>query len=71
MEAIVSVEATVKVGSYWAGSEHEHFYVINVMKLNEHVWVHYRKETDTEDSAREYSCYLESFLHRFRLLTNK
>lgn len=56
----------VKAGSRWAGSEHDAFCVICVIELNEHIWVHYRKETESQDSAREYSCYLESFLYRFK-----
>lgn len=61
----------VKIGSRWAGTEHEHFCVIAVIELEGHTWVHYRKETDLESSVGEYSCYLESFLQRFRSLPNK
>lgn len=64
----MSVE--VKVGSRWTGSEHDRFSVVNVVELDGHVWVHYRKETESEDSAREYKCYKESFLHRFKSLIN-
>lgn len=57
----------IKAGTRWSGSEHAAFVVINVVKLDDHVWVHYRKETDP---AKEYSCYIESFIQRFRSLPN-
>jgi hypothetical protein len=58
----------VKVGSKWAGTQNDEFYVIHVIELDGHTWVHYRKAKESEDPIREYSCYEESFLQRFREL---
>ena len=56
----------VKVGSKWIGNGNEKFHVLHVIELEGHTWVHYIKENAPEDTNREYSCYLESFLLRFR-----
>ena len=55
----------VKVGSKWVGVS-DTFRVIHVVELEGHTWIHYIKENASEDSNREYSCYEESFLSRFR-----
>lgn len=59
-----------KDGSKWSGtSGQDIFHVLNTIELEGHIWVHYIKETTKNDGqAREYSCYLESFLGRFREL---
>jgi hypothetical protein len=51
-----------KEGSKWSGSSHVIFHVLHTIELDGHTWVHYR------DDQREYSCYLESFLQRFKEL---
>ena len=57
----------VKEGSKWTGTnDNRKYHVIHVIELNGHTWVHYIKETAPEHETREYSCYLESFLSRFR-----
>jgi len=56
----------VKVGSKWVGNEDNIFRVIHVIEIDSHTWIHYIKENSPEDSTREYSCYEESFLSRFR-----
>ena len=56
----------VKVGSKWSGNEDNIFRVIHVIELDDHTWIHYIKENAPEDLNREYSCYEESFLSRFR-----
>lgn len=56
----------VKVGSKWSGNEDNIFRVIHVIELDDHIWIHYIKENAPEDLNREYSCYEESFLSRFR-----
>jgi hypothetical protein len=56
----------VKVGSKWSGNEDNIFRVIHVIELDDHTWIHYIKEYAPEDLNREYSCYEESFLSRFR-----
>jgi hypothetical protein len=40
--------------------------VIHVIELDDHIWIHYIKDNAPEESTREYSCYEESFLSRFR-----
>jgi hypothetical protein len=59
-----------KNGSKWSGTgSQDIFHVLHTIELEGHVWVHYIKETIKNDGqAREYSCYLESFLERFRAL---
>jgi hypothetical protein len=57
----------VKEGSKWVGSNSsDKFHVIHVIELDGHTWVHYIKENSPEHENREYSCYMESFLLRFR-----
>lgn len=60
----------VKPGSVWAGSDFNKFRVIDVVDVDGKTWVHYRNEVNGWDqsSANEYSCYLESFVSRFRIL---
>jgi hypothetical protein len=58
----------VKVGSKWVGNENNIFRVIHVIELEGHTWIHYIKDNAPEESTREYSCYEESFLSRFRSL---
>ena len=48
-------------GSKWQGNERDIFVVLSTVVLENHTWIHYRKET----TGQEYSCYLESFLSRF------
>lgn len=55
-----------KDGSKWTGGGGDRFHVLNTIELDGHVWVHYIKENTSE--PREYSCYVESFLERFREL---
>jgi hypothetical protein len=60
----------VKSGSKWVGNGNEKFHVLDVIELEGHTWVHYIKENAPQDAIREYSCYLESFLLRFREYIN-
>jgi hypothetical protein len=50
-----------EVGSKWWSGNIKSFYVKSVIELEGNTWVHYG-EYGTD---KEYSCYLESFLHRF------
>ncbi len=54
----------VKEGSKWSGNDGKIFHVIHRIELECHIWIHYILE-DKED-PKEYSCYEESFLSRFR-----
>jgi hypothetical protein len=56
-----------KNGSKWAGSGQDTFHVLSTIELEGKTWVHYIKD-NTQADPREYSCYLESFLERFREL---
>jgi hypothetical protein len=53
-----------KDGSKWTGNVGDIFHVLHTIELEGKTWIHYIKE-DSKD-PREYSCYLESFLERFR-----
>lgn len=55
-----------KVGSRWGDTDAKIFHVMAVVELDGHTWVHY--EQDKVNESREFSCYLESFLQRFREL---
>jgi hypothetical protein len=59
-----------KIGSKWSGSDSQQiFHVLHTIELEGHTWVHYIRETTKDiNETREYSCYLESFLERFRAL---
>ena len=58
----------VKEGSRCTGTgSNDKFHIIHVIELEGHTWVHYIKENvQDHELTREYSCYLESFLQRFR-----
>jgi hypothetical protein len=57
-----------KVGSIWTGNSREKlFRVISTIELDGHTWVHY---CDDDNGENKYSCYLESFLHRFKEILN-
>ena len=53
-----------KDGSHWSGTDGTVFRVLHTVELEGHTWVHYCSEDKTP--PREYSCYVESFLQRFR-----
>lgn len=55
----------VKPQTLWVGNDRQQFQVIAVITDDQgHEWVHYRR-VDPK-SAEEYSCWTESFIHRFR-----
>ena len=56
-----------KDGSRWCGNDRDVFHVLSTIEIDGNVWVHYIKE-NTLDEPREYSCYVDSFLSRFREL---
>lgn len=59
----------IKQGSKWTGGKRDVFVVLHIVEQDGHTWVHYRSEKSEENGTpREYSCYQESFLSRFRLL---
>jgi hypothetical protein len=56
----------IKKGSYWSAAENKKFVVIDEIVIEGIAWVHYRDALG--DPPKEYSCYRESFLSRFRAL---
>jgi hypothetical protein len=59
----------VKQGTLWTGGDDKLFRVLSVTEIDGHTWVHYREDRGIKVPAvecREYSCYLESFVQRFR-----
>ncbi len=56
----------VKEGTRWSAGDGKEFIVIHVIQREGHTWIHYR--TDKGAELKEYSCYEESFVSRFRQL---
>lgn len=59
---------SVKLGSIWSTSDRKEFIVINVVDAPDgHRWIHYREHHGISNvkESKEYSCYEESFVHRF------
>lgn len=59
----------VTEGSLWGTAEGKFFRVLSVVEVDGNTWVHYREDRGIKVPAlecREYSCYQESFLQRFR-----
>jgi hypothetical protein len=56
----------VKQGSKWVSNDDKIFHVIDVVQIEGHTWVHYIRED--KNAPTEYSCYIESFISRFRSL---
>ena len=52
----------LKEGSKWLGHDGTAFRVLHTVHVEGHTWVHYIKEGE----PKEFSCYIESFLERFR-----
>jgi hypothetical protein len=60
----------VKPGSRWSSIDKE-FVVLSVTEVEGNTWVHYREDLGIKVPAlqcKEYSCYQESFVQRFRPL---
>lgn len=58
----------VKAGTLWSDTD-KFFRVLSVTEVDGHTWVHYREDRGSKFpvvECREYSCYLESFVSRFR-----
>ena len=58
----------VKEGSLWRSTDDKKFRVISVSEVEGHTWVFYREEPRKwapVSELKEYSCYVESFTHRF------
>lgn len=61
---------TVKPGSKWWAGDNKRFRVLDVVEADGNVWVHYREDhgLTVPANVKEYSCYKESFVQRFRPL---
>lgn len=60
----------IKIGSLWESVDKK-FRVISVTEIEGHTWVHYREDRGIKVptiECKEYSCYEESFVVRFRQL---
>lgn len=60
----------IKVGSRWESVDKQ-FRVLAIVEHEGHIWIHYREDLGIKVpvlECREYSCYEESFLLRFRPL---
>ena len=49
-------------GSIWESTNSEKFRILHIIELESRTWVHYY----SVNREMEYSCFLESFLERFR-----
>ena len=61
----------VKEGSLWGDMNGKNFRVISVAQVDGHTWVYYREDfgyKTPEEGCKQYSCYQESFVQRFRQL---
>ena len=57
---------SVREGTKWSGPNKEFIVIAEVEADDGHTWIYYRDAVG--DPPREYSCYKESFLQRFRIL---
>jgi hypothetical protein len=58
----------VKQGTIWSDGKDKFFRVLGVVEQDGHMWVHYREEFGIKIpvlECKEFSCYEESFVHRF------
>lgn len=60
--------AEIKNGSRWSGPDGVVFTVIGTMIIEGKNWVYYRSEKNKDHLPKEFSCFEESFLARFRPL---
>lgn len=51
-----------KPGSFWSGADSVKFRVIENVCVDDHLWVYYIRVND----SKEFSCYVESFLARYK-----
>lgn len=58
----------VVAGSFWSTANGQEFVVLALTEQDGNTWVHYRRN-DRKD-PQEYSCFVESFVQRYRRITN-
>jgi hypothetical protein len=54
-------------GTKWSSSDGKLFYILGTMEENDKLWVYYRND---KTPPEEFSCYAESFEHRFTPVIN-
>jgi len=54
----------------WVDSNGKEYRVLSRTVLDGNVWIHYIRDAKNQDDIKEYSCYEESFLSRFRQIPN-
>jgi hypothetical protein len=60
----------VKEGTIWTSGD-KNFRVLSVTNVDNNIWIHYREDKGIKVPSiecKEYSCYQESFILRFRQL---
>lgn len=57
-----------KNGSQWMSTDGNYFHVLGTIEIDGNTWVHYIK--DDQKEPLEFSCYLESFLERYKEIVN-
>lgn len=60
----------IKEGSKWSGSDGKIFRVLSTTVIEGKTWVFYRLENSAQE-PNEFSCFEESFLHRFTPIVNE
>jgi hypothetical protein len=53
---------TDKLSKYWLSSDHHEFELLKTYTVDTELWARYRDILND----KEYNCYLEAFLSRFR-----
>ena len=53
-----------KNGSRWISKKHEKVHILGTIDIEGKTWIHYIEEGRKD--PQEHSCYLESFLERFK-----
>ncbi|NBP56340.1 hypothetical protein EBU71_07380 [bacterium] len=61
----------ISAGTKWISPDHKVFQVIDVVEIENQIWVYYRKYNSHPDDCREFSCFKESFLLRFTKIINE
>ncbi len=56
----------IKSGTKWRSANGAIFHVIHRVEVEGKIWIHYLKENAKENENKEFSCYEESFLERFK-----
>ena len=61
----------IVAGSRWLGQDGRVFVVLATVPIEDKEWVYYREEKPTDRLPAEFSCFKESFLSRFSVLSER